>query len=266
MPLLQCPTEWPSHIESSLKNLMIQHALFAYPDTDDQNEKKVWRIFVELRKMVETKGWEPVVHDERLWGLLQVKLASIRAQMLRNWEVYNSAEGYKLSAKCFPNPRTRLSIPREQLIAYPQAPILSRVRCFEALQTWKSIDMNTQMKLFREQLRSSKHPQRLIYEWEQFINENPPKQAKGVTEVDKLNPPVEKVDSQKRSQARSPPATPRPDIELTESNSTEPKPKDLKTMMEDRIREIELKRQLEKRKRAREEVHQDELGRIKRVS
>jgi hypothetical protein len=44
---------------------MVLHELYAYPETDIENERKVWRIFIDLKKEVDTKTWEPRWHDER---------------------------------------------------------------------------------------------------------------------------------------------------------------------------------------------------------
>jgi hypothetical protein len=68
--------------------------------------------------MLDTRGWNPKIHDERLWGVFQIKLGAIRAQMFRNWEVCKSPGGYKLSAQpLVADPQTRLPMAREPLIA-----------------------------------------------------------------------------------------------------------------------------------------------------
>jgi hypothetical protein len=274
IPLLQCPGLWPPHIESSLKKLMILHGLYAYPETDHENEAKIWRIFVELRTSVELRGWDPSIHDERLWGTMQMKLGSVRAQMLRNWEVYKSEKGYKLSSQTITSPRTRMPMAREPLIPYPRAPILGRYRCFEALETWKSIDADNQIKLFRKQIRSAKDPKRLTYEWGQFCGELCRKELNGVIEADESNRSAKKKNPSYLKQGRRPPATPQPDVIPIESKPMESKPteskpiesklKDLKTILEDRIREVKCKRELNKRELA-EQDERDEFGGRKRA-
>ena len=237
---------------------MIQHGLYAYPESDHENERKVWRIFVELMTMIDTRGWNPNIHDERFWGVFQIKLGAIRAQMFRNWEVCKTAEGYKLSAQpLVADPQTRLAMAREPLIAYPRAHTLPRVQCFVAFETWKSLDVDTQVRLFRKEIRSAKDPQRLIYEWDKFFREMCPEE---LHVVEALNRPTKNTSPSHPEESTSSHATPQ-----REAKPIEPKPEDLKTIIEDRIREVRIKRELEKQKLVKEEEERDEICRRKRA-
>lgn len=286
----QSSGKWPAGVERAIKRLMIQGELTAYHKRDPDNEEKMSRLFDKILTvgLVDFKGWKREVHEKRLWQLFVAKVGRIRAEMLRDGEVRQTAEGYKLSTPPFAKLQTPLPISVEEPPAQPPASSFPNVRYRGAVGLWNEMDADTQMKMFRKQIRTAKDPKRLVHEWDQLLKEVRQNEVKEVTRADEATIPqrfahdwdqvlkdirrnqvkeviradqasraANHMDNVNGAQGRSLPATPQSLFPLIKPTQ----PKDLKTIIEDRIREVKLKRELGKRKLA----EQDEDAGRKRV-
>jgi hypothetical protein len=220
---------------------MTAYGLFADPKTDPHNEQKVQFIFDIFYNAVEFEIWKPAKDDKYLRMLLRIKIDRRRAAMIRDGEVMQTNEGLKLWAK--PTNKnfssdTQAKHPQVSTLPATPTPVPPVVQYCEVVETWKGLDVDTQMKLFKELLQTAKDTNKMIFEWEEWRAEVRKKER---TDVEK-HPTAE--------ENAIPGITPEPS-----SSSSSPlwsKPLDLKTSIRDRIRELKLKRQLEKNELERE--------------
>lgn len=164
--------------------------------------------------------------------------------MIKSGEVYKTREGYKVSKL----PQQNLQIdapPKEMPISTPPTtPNIPSDAQSEALKLWNSLDSCTQKRLFRDQLRSAKDAQSLIFECDKYCTEIRRKEGtlgdKHVTvntsaidkrrEKQQIITPAETIPSETTPSETPPPTQP-------------PKTIDLNSMIEIRLREANLKRQ-----------------------
>ncbi|KAE8451810.1 hypothetical protein EG329_002650 [Mollisiaceae sp. DMI_Dod_QoI] len=255
---------WPPQTAALIKSLVIEFALFAKPQTVTE-QNTLFNMFREFYNKVEFPNYKPPFEDDSLWVLFQKKVDDIQTSMLKSGEVCQTKEGLKLSnphRKALqvdtPSRSTSISTP-------PTTPILPTEKHLDGLKLWNSLESSIQSRLFREQLRSAKDPQRLIFEWEEYcaevrrkerLEENVPSRKGQSTETRRL------LDDDASSNSNASEHNPRASQVLTPFVTPPPptKANDLKSMIESRLREAHLKRQ-----RAKEAENGREKGASKRI-
>lgn len=162
--------EWPPQTITFLRTLIIRHNLFSTPETAT-DQTKIQRMYREFYDTVAFPIRKPLFEDEKLGSIFKSKISEIQAEMKKSGEVYKTREGYKLSK--LPRQNLRVDAPlTEMLISTPPAtPEITNDTQSEGLRLWNSLDSYAQMRLFREQLRSAKDSQALIFGWEKYCGE-----------------------------------------------------------------------------------------------
>ncbi|KUJ19768.1 uncharacterized protein LY89DRAFT_666625 [Mollisia scopiformis] len=225
---------WPAPTVAFLKTLIIKHGLLGMAQTIAELAK-LKAIFRDFYQKVDFPTYKPPHEDERLWLLFKSKVNDIQVEMFKNGEIYMAKSDLKfskLSQSTLPANTPKTTTP-------PTTPTIPSDQHLESLRLWHSLDGNAQARLFRDQLRTSKNAQSLIYEWEEYCAEDRRKERTSENVLEQPNHEARipssfanhPIDSQVITPLETPPP-PQPS-----------KPSDLKSLIESRLRESDLKRQ-----------------------
>ena len=214
---------------------MIHNDIFETPKTN-LNNGKFFVMFEQFYTKINFRGWQPAKDDEKLVHLFRLKVNQIAEEMLRSGEILQLPMGLRLSN--LSQRKVGRSASRKHTnppSTPPATPGLPKDKLLDGLELWNSSDADVQVQLFRKQLRSAGDPQRLIFEWEEYC-------AKIRRKAQVTGDQVQGAEPMKSVQGPTPSKTPLP----------APKTLDLKKIMEDRLREFKLKREMEKHQKENE--------------
>jgi hypothetical protein len=214
---------------------MIHNDIFETPKTN-LNNGKFFVMFEQFYTKINFRGWQPTKDDEKLAHLFELKVNQIAEEMLRSGEISQSPMGLRLSnlsqRKVFRSASGKCITP---LSTPPATPVLPQDKLLGGLELWNSSDADVQAQLFRKQLRSAKDPQRLIFEWEEYC-------AKIRRQDQVTGDQAQGAEPIKSVQGPTPFKTPPPALKTL----------DLKKILEDQLRELKLKREMEKHQKENE--------------
>ena len=164
-------TQWPETTEGFLRELIHTHALYTNP-TSKEDYIKICSIFDEFYDKTDFQNWKPLKGDERLWQLFRVKLDQIQTEMLLRGETFKSKDGSIKRAVPLPTKTfDAVNSTSESLATPPATPNLGTDKTCDGLELWKSLDVDAQAALFRNQLRSAKNRKGLMLEWNEYCVE-----------------------------------------------------------------------------------------------
>lgn len=222
---------------------MIGQGLLSAPQTT-VDHSKLLAIYREFYDKVEFPEYKPDFQDEQLWQLFKAKVFAIQREMLESGEVRKTKLGLMLWK---PTPNTTHISNDNQPVPISTSPMTEKPSSnqdFHALESWQSMDGAAQARQFYLMLHTAKDPESVFHHCEQFCTDFRRKALRTATVSSPLEDHVQPrrsvsgpVSSEVRSTA-TPPAPQTPRVTT-----------DLKTLLENRLREASVKRQ-----RAKEEA------------
>jgi hypothetical protein len=245
--IFQATKSWPATAHALLKDLIITYALYSIPKTAEEHDKLV-ELYERFHADTKTLGMNLATDDDILWKLFRAKVGLIQAEMLDQGEIMSTPQGLVWTA--VPRKKGFLTKPRQEpLSTPPTTPVLPTESLKDGLESWNVMNGKAQARIIRKILRAAKNPQRIMLECEAFCAEVRGKEEKEARDNERqsFDPLQAKEINERPTQRPTPSKTPDPVAK---------KSLDLQAMIDQSLREVRMKRALEKRAR---EASEDEI-------
>lgn len=244
----QAAKSWPATAHALLKDLVITYGVFTAPQTMEEHDKLV-QLYEKFYADTKTLRMNLARNDDILWQLFTMKVDIIQGEMLAQMELISTPQG--LVHKKLPRNKSFLTTPRqESLSTPPTAPELPTKKLNDGMEAWNSMDGKAQTRMIGKILRAAKDPQRVVIECEAYIGEIRGREEREAR-IDIKQPsgscPAKETNA-RPTQNPNPSKTPDPIA----------KSLDLKTMIEKSLKEMRMKRALEKQVVESSENEEDE--------
>jgi hypothetical protein len=246
--LSEATKSWPATAHALLKDLIITYALYSTPKTAEEHDKLV-ELYERFHADTKTLGMNLATDDDILWKLFRAKVGLIQAEMLGQGEIISTPQGLVWTAVS--RKKVFLTKPRQEpLSTPPTTPVLPTESLKDGFESWNAMNGKAQARIIGKILRAAKNPQRIMLECEAFCAELRSKEKEARDNEGQPFAPLQAEEINERpTQRPTPSKTPDPVAK---------KSLDLQAMIDQSLREVRMKRALEKRAREASEEEIDE--------